>query len=128
MSDANPSDRSHLDAEALDRYRRRVAPPSELLAADAHIAHCDRCYDAVRAETDAIELPPAAGDAHITYEELEAFVDGRVDALDREWIAAHTAACARCSAELADLAATRDTLTARVPRALHQVRIRRSLP
>lgn len=128
MSDANSSDRNHLDAEALDRYRRRVAPASELLAADAHIARCDRCYDAVRAETDTIELPPATGDAHIAYDELEALVDGRADALDREWIAAHTAACTQCAAELADLAATRDTLTARVPRAPHQARIRRPLP
>ncbi len=113
MSDTNQSDERHLDAETLDRYRRRTAPPAELLAADAHIASCDRCYEAVRAETDTIELPAADGDEHVAYEELEAFVDGHADAVDRELIAAHVAFCARCSSELTDLAATRESMNAR---------------
>jgi anti-sigma factor RsiW len=54
-----------------------------------------------------IELPPAE---HLTYEELEAFVDGRADALERQLVEAHVELCARCSGELLDLAATRDAL------------------
>jgi anti-sigma factor RsiW len=119
------NDSSHPDAEALDRYRRRAAPAAEVLAVDAHIARCDRCYEAVRAESDTIELPPDEGDAHLTYAELEAFVDGRADALDRELIAAHAAACTRCSGELTDLAATRDSLVTRSSRAVPPVRFRR---
>lgn len=114
----------HLDAEALDRYRRRAAPPAELLDADAHIASCDLCYDAVRADVEAIDLPPANGDAHLTYEELEAFVDGRADALDRELIAAHVALCTLCGNELADLSAARDAMGLRSPRAPHDARLR----
>jgi len=114
----------HPDAEALERYRRRAAPPAELLATDAHVASCDRCYGAVRAEADAIELP-ANGQAHVTYEELEAFVDGRAAALDRELLAAHVAFCALCSNELSDLAATRDGMAVPAVRALHEARLRR---
>jgi hypothetical protein len=124
MSGANESDGTHLDAEARDRYRRRVAPPAELLAADAHIASCNRCYEAVRADVDAIELP-AAGPSHVTYEELESFVDGHADAQDRELIAAHVAFCTLCSNELTDLAATRDAFAPRSAHALHQARLRR---
>jgi anti-sigma factor RsiW len=99
----------HLDAETLDRYRRRVAPPAELLEADAHLASCDLCHDTVRADVDTIDLPPAR-DAHLTYEELEAFVDARADALDRELIAAHVELCPLCRGELADLSSARDAM------------------
>jgi anti-sigma factor RsiW len=122
------NDSNHPDAEWLDRYRGRTASPAETLAVDAHIAQCDRCYDAVRAESDAIELPPADRGAHLTYAELEAFVDGRAEALDRELIAAHAASCARCSSELTDLAATRDSLVTRSPGAPRPVRFRRPRP
>jgi hypothetical protein len=125
MNGTNRNDVPHLDAEALDRYRRRIAPPAELLAADAHIASCDLCYDAVRADVDAIDLPPAKGDVHLTYEELEAFVDGRADAVDRELIAAHAALCTLCAAELTDLAAARDAMGLRSPRAPHDARLGR---
>jgi hypothetical protein len=128
MSGANDSRGMHLDAAALDRYRRRVAPVAELLDADAHIAACSRCYGAVRADVETIDLPAADGPEHVSYEELEAFVDGEADPLDRELIAAHVAFCTVCSDELADLAAVRDGLAARHPRALHQARIRRPRP
>jgi anti-sigma factor RsiW len=122
------NDSSHPDAEALERYRGRTASAAETLAVDAHIAQCDRCHDAVRAESDIIELPPPDGDTHLTYAELEAFVDGRAEALDRELIAAHAASCARCSSELTDLAATRDSLASRSPGAPRPVRFRRPRP
>jgi anti-sigma factor RsiW len=125
MSGTEQSGGKHLDAAALDRYRRRVASPDELLETDAHLASCARCHDAVRSDAETIELPPADGPEHVTYEELEAFVDGQADPLDRELIAAHVAFCTICSEELADLAAMRAGLAARSPRALHHVRLRR---
>ena len=121
MKDADRLEGNHPDAEALDRYRRRTATPDELLATDAHLATCDECFHAVRAEHDSVELP-SAGDKHLTYEELEAFVDGRADALDRELVTAHTAQCAQCAAELADVKATRDALAPRAPRPAAQLR------
>lgn len=119
------NDSSHPEAEELERYRGRTGSPAETLAVDAHIAQCDRCYEAVRAESDTIELPPADRDAHLSYDELEAFVDGRAEAVDRELIAAHAASCARCSSELTDLAATRDSLATRTPGTPQPVRLRR---
>lgn len=128
MSGTRQSSGRHLDAAALDRYRRRVAPSEELLESDAHLASCSRCHDAVRIDVDTIALPPADGPEHVTYEELESFVDGTADALDRELIAAHVAFCTICSDEMADLAAARDALAVRSPRASHQVRWRRPRP
>jgi hypothetical protein len=124
MSGQERHDVPHLDAAALDRYRRRSAPPAELLEADAHIASCDLCYGAVRADVDAIDLPPAR-DAHLSYEELEAFVDGRADALDRELTAAHLEHCTLCGNELTDLTASREAMGLRSPHAPQDARPRR---
>lgn len=85
----------HPTADALDRYRRRTAAPAELLEVDAHIAACDRCYDAVRV-------------GHLTYEQAEAFVDGVRDAGVQE----HLATCAMCRGEVEDLAGMREVVGA----------------
>lgn len=82
----------HPTAEQLDRYRRRASPAAETIELDAHIAACDRCFEAVRA------------DAHLTYAQLEAIVD------EREAPAPHLALCEVCRGELADLRAMREAL------------------
>jgi hypothetical protein len=82
----------HPTADQLDRYRRRAATAAETIDVDAHLATCERCFEAVRA------------DAHLTYEQLEAIADGR------EAPAPHLALCAACRGELADLYAMREAL------------------
>jgi len=99
----------HVTAEALERYRRRTAPAPELLAVDAHIAACDRCFAAVRSEDEGIELPST----HLSYEELEDYVNARAGELEAELVTAHAGNCAACRAELAELIAERDALDAR---------------
>ena len=89
----------HPTAEQLDRYRQRLAAPGELLAVDAHVAACNRCYTVVRADVVTVVLRGG----HLTYEELEAYVDGRADADDRRLVTAHVAQCARCRGQLSDL-------------------------
>lgn len=117
MSETTRNDETHLDEAALDRYRRRVAEPAELLAADAHLAVCDRCFTAVRVDVESLQLERT----HLSYEELEAFVDERASAIDRELVAVHTTQCDRCRRELSDLADARDALRPRKPSA-HDVR------
>ncbi|MGE0812657.1 MAG: zf-HC2 domain-containing protein [Vicinamibacterales bacterium] len=52
---------------------------------------------------------------HLAYEDIEAYVDGGLDDIAREAVAAHAATCAACAAEVEDLAAFRASLAA--PRA-----------
>ncbi|HEX2832528.1 MAG TPA: hypothetical protein VHW00_05915 [Thermoanaerobaculia bacterium] len=120
MSETTRDDETHLDEAALDRYRRRAADPAELLAADAHLATCDRCFAAVRVDVESLQLE----ETHLRYEELEAFVDDRAGAIDRELVAAHTTQCERCRRELTDLAAARDALRAQKP-SPYEVRVSR---
>lgn len=52
--------------------------------------------------------------AHLSYEQLEAHVDGRAEPALRERVETHTAWCARCATELQDLAAHAPRLRQRV--------------
>ncbi|HEX7150267.1 MAG TPA: hypothetical protein VF618_02180 [Thermoanaerobaculia bacterium] len=85
---------THPTREQLDRFRRRAASAEETIAVDAHLAACDRCFDAVRVDTP-----------HLTVEQLEAVVDGRETH-------PHLALCAICRGEVADLRSMRDALKA----------------
>jgi anti-sigma factor RsiW len=101
---------THPTAEQIERYRNRSATAHELISVDAHIAECDRCHAAVRVDAEheiAAVIPPAGESDHLTYEEMEQAVDGRIDDLDREILEGHLASCRRCRDELAAL--TRDS-------------------
>ncbi|MFM9915855.1 MAG: tetratricopeptide repeat protein [Rhizobacter sp.] len=52
--------------------------------------------------------------AHLSYEQLESLVDGRAEPALQERIEAHASWCARCAAELQDLAAHAPTLRKRL--------------
>ncbi len=56
MTGTTRNDETHPDAGALERYRRRVADPIELLAVDAHLACCDLCFAPIRIDNVWIDL------------------------------------------------------------------------
>jgi hypothetical protein len=86
---------THPTAGQLDRYRRRTASPAELLEVDAHIASCDRCFAAVRA------------DAHLTFDQMAAYTtrgEGRV------LVERHIALCEMCRGDVNDLLSLREVM------------------
>ena len=88
-------------------------PPVELLAADDHLALCDACYGRMGATQGWDEKLLAASKAfdaaadyevtHLTYEQMAALTDDRLDNIDREVVGSHLKLCSRCEAELNDL-------------------------
>lgn len=114
----------HLPPAQLERYRLRTLDPRALLAADDHLAKCPACrerlaggapiaeaFDALRRDLrSAVESPP-----HVGYDELAAYADGTLDAVDREVVEGHLALCPSCAAEARELTAFRDTLASTVP-------------
>ena len=113
---------SHLSDEDIARYGGRSMPPLELLAADDHIALCDDCHarvgaaqgmnginDKLRAAGKAFETTIEHEVTHLTYEQMAAMVDNRLDDIDREVIGSHLELCERCETELNEL---RDVSTA----------------
>jgi hypothetical protein len=105
----------HPTPEQIDRYRTRVAPADELIAVDQHLAECDRCHATLaRVATRQAGLPVLQTDSgeseHLTYEEMEQWLDGRADDVERELIEGHRDICDLCRNELADLARVRDAM------------------
>ena len=100
---------AHLSAEHLMRYCQKRLSPAELLEVDQHLTLCSVC----RAQLQATGPPPQfwsdwqewhpLGSDHLSYEQLEAYVDNQIDEIDREIVEGHTTVCASCARELRDL-------------------------
>jgi hypothetical protein len=124
----------HLSAEQISSYRERRSPPEELLRVDDHISQCSECRErlshvsemgaALHAAGPNIqqgeprELRQALLDAgsqrkHLSYEQLEEYVDGKMPDGDRKNAQAHLQVCPMCSEELQDLNSLRAELLGR---------------
>ncbi|MCS6861930.1 MAG: zf-HC2 domain-containing protein, partial [Abditibacteriales bacterium] len=102
----------HLSSQQIERYCQRALSSAELLAADDHIAACASCRQRLaEAARDSFSFVPAsavvAQPEHLTYEQLEAYVDSALDEVDREIVESHLELCATCVAEVRDLRAFR---------------------
>lgn len=98
---------THPTPEDLRSYRRRTLPPRELLAVDDHIAGCEECRRAIASDVTAGVAAQRAWDAvrgeHVSYEQLEQYVQRRLPADEHAAVAAHAERCPQCRGELADL-------------------------
>ncbi len=107
----------HLSTEQIASYRERRTQPEELLRVDDHISHCAECRQRLASAVDlraALQRTPredgGADSAqaipqidHLAYEQLEAYVDGKLSSADRINAQAHLEICQICSGELRDL-------------------------
>ena len=102
--------RGHLNEDELGRLRRRELPAGETADALRHIASCDACAARAReasaaeiARVRAVLAAESEPPAHLSFEEVAAFVEGTASAE----AAAHVASCEVCRAEAEDLAPLR---------------------
>ena len=92
----------HLSETQLENYRLRRAPDAEMAAAAEHLAGCAECRGTLlRRRAGALiaglaEVRPS----HLTFEELEAYVDGRASAGERELVESHAEWCESCAGQL----------------------------
>lgn len=113
----------HISNEIFDRYTARKATAAEILKVQTHAAACGKCreklaqivspektFAAVRSNFafDDFEAAPE----HLPYEQLEFFIDNKLDAVDREIAESHLAVCAECTADLTDLQSYREIAAA----------------
>src|SRR5579872_2712395 len=98
---------AHLSKEQIASYQDRQMPPAELIAADQHLASSESCR---REMVTGIDLDSALTanrnsvlDSHLSYEQLEAYVDGRISDADNKILLTHISACRMCAEELHDL-------------------------
>jgi hypothetical protein len=101
----------HLTDRQLADYRGRHLSAAELLQIDDHLSGCGECRVRVASEGElraALRTVPPA--EHLSYEQLEALVDGKMSAAQAEAVRIHAAACRVCSDELRDLESFRNQL------------------
>lgn len=95
---------THISREQLKRYRDRALMPQELVAVDAHLGQCLECRDELTAMaviTDStVSAVREALFEHITYEQMDAWVDNQLDQSERELVMAHIGLCAPCARQL----------------------------
>ena len=100
----------HLSAEQVERYKKKRLSAQEMLDLSDHLAVCEACrskvagavklglsLDSLRADFESASL------THITYEQFAAYVDDKIDEVDRETIETHLACCVQCSEEMREL-------------------------
>ena len=113
----------HLTPEQLARYAKRTLSPAELLAADDHLAACETCRqragDPQSEETafaflrQDLAAQAKLGLSHVSYEQMESYVDNDADASDREIVDSHVELCRTCREELRELQEFRVSLGSR---------------
>jgi anti-sigma factor RsiW len=111
----------HLTPAELRGFLARALPAAEIGRADGHLARCPDCRTALASLADArgagrLLAAVRRGDAHLPYERIEAYVDGRLAPAERAAVEAHAAGCPSCARELAEMTGYARELARPVPR------------
>ncbi len=97
----------HPSQAQLTGYSGRTLDPHELLVVDRHLASCDECNERLtRIPPGDVKLTESGeGPFHLDYDQLESYVDGKANDIDREIVDSHVALCSECATDLQDLLA-----------------------
>src|SRR5205814_7307348 len=102
----------HLSMEQLERLRKGMLSPQEILSVDEHISACEECRnkigddDKIRASIRfwKADLEQASKELdHPSYEELKEYIEGRLDEVDREIIDSHMDLCTLCRMKVEEM-------------------------
>jgi anti-sigma factor ChrR (cupin superfamily) len=113
--------RVHLTEAQARAYRDRSLTASELLLASDHLAACEECRarisssEAVHESVENIRktlVAEAAMPAHLTYDELAAYVDGTLEEASASHVKRHARECESCATNLNDFAALKREIKA----------------
>jgi hypothetical protein len=105
----------HLSDHQIQNYQERKITSDQLLEIDDHLQACESCrirlsektkwmasFETLRSDLKTTE---AADPGHISYEQLEMFVDDQIDPVEKENIQSHLDICPQCNADEQDLRA-----------------------
>jgi len=107
----------HLSPEYVARYLNRSLRRRERIAADDHLGSCVACQRLVSESPDLqsafvrfqndLKVQAEIGPSHLTYEQMESYVDGTMSEADCEVVESHAEVCEVCGGELSNLQAFR---------------------
>lgn len=96
---------THLSPTQIEQYRWSDLPPKELLAFSDHIHSCDHCARLLH-ETAAPSIPEfLAGAEHLSYEQITAFLESKLDPVELQTVRSHLAGCSKCEGEIKSIRA-----------------------
>jgi hypothetical protein len=96
----------HLNEQQLKGYRDRTLALGELVAVDAHLGGCEPCRTALRrlaegkSSASVISGIDQARFRHLSYEQMDDWVEDRLEPDDRELVMAHIGLCPPCARQL----------------------------
>ncbi len=96
----------HLNEQQLKGYRDRTLALAELVAVDSHLGGCGTCRNALAAlaqRTSAESVISGIEQArfrHLSFEQMDDWVEDRLDPAGREMVMAHIGACPACARQL----------------------------
>jgi hypothetical protein len=96
----------HISELQLKGYRDRTLPVGELIAVDAHLGGCEPCRTALarlaeeKSAASVISGIDQARFRHLSYEQMDDWVEDRLEPADRELVMAHIGLCPPCARQL----------------------------
>jgi hypothetical protein len=100
-------EQAHLNEEWIRKYQSRSLAAEELEAAGRHLNDCGACRRVLLASMGAVRLPEELAELpeplHLSYEQITAYIDGKLAGADKERVETHSFICGSCSREIADL-------------------------
>lgn len=96
----------HLNEQQLKGYRDRALGLGELVAVDMHLGSCQTCRTALAALANqgstaaVVSGIDQARFHHLSYEQMDDWVEDRLDSADRELVMAHIGLCPACARQL----------------------------
>jgi|GEM_PF-2506726 len=113
---------AHLSNELVERFHAEALTRGDRSVIYDHVLACETCRQLVvtpQTETVALEAltthlvtPESEKPYHLDLETIEAFVDDKLDALDRGTVKLHLEDCAECSSDVEDLRESLATMKA----------------
>jgi predicted anti-sigma-YlaC factor YlaD len=111
----------HLNDERIESYLKRELSPEDQAQMDAHLNACSDCRSRLKREErvqagttsllQTLQSEAQEPQEHLSFEQLEAWADDRLDPVDREIVDSHLEICSLCRFEADDLRVYRTILT-----------------
>ena len=105
----------HLTDKEIRKYHEHSLTAQRVLTADLHLNECEECAKKLH-ELSVLSITKRISNLrrdfhetgrlehdHISYEELEALTDGKLDDVEREIVQSHIELCSQCRKEAEDL-------------------------
>lgn len=100
----------HLTIDLLNRYSNGNLAGEELLAADDHLCACEDCRRKLAGQAEpavafvqTLLKADNRAHTHLSYDQLQGYVNGKLPPDSVTAVTSHLAACANCRAEVEDL-------------------------